>query len=269
MDTPSLSEANLTNDLYVKHRPGRFDELWNYPRDPNLQRIERGLRSDRLANVIVLTGPFSSAKTTIAMLLGQWSSCGNRRTQPLPCGECAGCKLVRFGTGQLRSGFFEIDAGWEGNAGAEEEIVRGINSFFYTKKGDITDVSTDNPRRRVLFIDETQRLSGRVQDMLLKKLERLRGGVLVLASDDETKIDGGLKSRGMLFELETPLPEEATAPLIRIAEAEGFTLQPDAATLIGASGVGNPRDCLGLLQETMGFERPVITVAEVKAVLGQ
>ncbi len=145
--------------------------------------------------------------------------------------------------------------------------MAGFNQHFGSRNGDIVDPLTKNPRPPVMFIDEAQRLTGRVQDKLLKPIERIGNGITILATDDIARIDGGLVSRGVVHLFTHPTPEEAVPHLIRIALLEGHELVMEAAVMIGQSCDELPRDCLGLLQESMNFGVHTITTNEVSEIL--
>jgi len=236
--------SNFGPTLMVKYRPSKLSEFWNYPRDPALRQLVREMKTNTLRSILIFIAPFSSSKTSMAMFLGQWASCLRWQTDPLPCGECDMCHTVMYGRAEKCSGFYEIDAtaSW-----AEDDIRNAFYKFSYGKSN-----QSANPRHRIIFIDEMQRLPPRLQERLLKRAEQINGATLVLATDDKSKIDGGLLSRGYPpYYFTHPTPEEAAPHLVRIARLEGAELPADLALILGEAGKGIPRHCLNLLQSTI------------------
>ncbi|MCL2640413.1 MAG: hypothetical protein FWD53_06180, partial [Phycisphaerales bacterium] len=222
--------SNLAPTLAVKYRPCKLSEFWNYPRDPALRRLVQEMKTNTLRSVLVFIAPFSGAKTSVARFMGQWTSCLRWQTDPLPCGECDMCRTVMYGQADFRGGFYEINAAtnW-----AEETIWEAINMFGYSTvkvNASLFTRQTDNPRPHIIFVDEVQRLPPRVQDKFLKPVEKMYSGIFVLATDDKSKVDGGLLSRGHPpYCFTHPTPEEAAPHLVRIARSEGFELSVDLA----------------------------------------
>jgi len=241
--------SDLGSALTAKYRPFKLSEFWNYPRDPALRQLVREMQTNTLRSVLIFIAPFSGAKTSAAKFLGQWASCLRWRTDPLPCGECDTCHTVMYGRRGWRSGLFEVDST---AARAEDYIKEAFYESACSLGFNFFDRITDNPRPKVAFIDEVQRLPLRLQKSILKRTEQTNDIVVVLATDDKSRIDEGLLSRGYPpYCFTHPIPEEAAPHLVRIARSESFELPADLALILGEAGKGIPRHCLNLLQSTI------------------
>lgn len=248
---PDHPTAHLTS----KYRPWCFKEIWNFPRDRSLQRLNSRLQSQNPARISIYHGPPSTAKTSVARIHGLWASCTQWASERFPCGDCEACNWVIHEKSPKRVRYIEIDATSED---AEQQIIGAYNDSYAFKRS-LTGPFSDNPRPITVLIDEAHRLKPTVMERLLKRLENWDHAVLIFATTKIGMLDPALRSRaeGMEFEFSYPTVLEAATRLQWIAKEEGVILEANAAHAIATYHNAIPRQCLGLLEELLGDEGPI------------
>ncbi len=236
--------------LYRTWRPQTFSDVVGQQHITNT--LQNELKANKLAHAYLFTGSRGTGKTSCAKILAKAVNCENLQDGN-PCNECEVCKGIDSGA---ILDVVEIDA-------ASNNGVDNIR--------DLRDEANYTPVRakyRVYIIDEVHMLSVGAFNALLKTLEEPPEHVkFVLATTEVHKLPATILSRCQRFDFKRIEPEDIAFQLNKVASGEGFTVDPEAASLIAKVADGGMRDALSLLDQCAG-QSSSVTAELVSSVAG-
>ncbi|MBQ2377331.1 MAG: DNA polymerase III subunit gamma/tau, partial [Clostridia bacterium] len=209
-------------------------------------------QSGKFSHAYLFCGSRGTGKTTCAKILAKAVNCEDIQNGN-PCGKCPSCLAIDNGSA---IDVLEMDA-------ASNNGVDNIR--------DIRDEVVYTPsmlKYRVYIVDEVHMLSNSAFNALLKTLEEPPAHVIfILATTEMHKLPSTIISRCQLFDFRRISVPVITARLLKIAEADGIEISPDAAALIARIAQGGMRDAVSLLELCSG-SRQRITVDLVNESVG-
>ncbi len=236
--------------LYRTWRPQTFSDVVGQQHITNT--LQNELKANKLAHAYLFTGSRGTGKTSCAKILAKAVNCENLRDGN-PCNECEVCRGIDSGA---ILDVVEIDA-------ASNNGVDNIR--------DLRDEANYTPVRakyRVYIIDEVHMLSVGAFNALLKTLEEPPEHVkFILATTEVHKLPSTILSRCQRFDFKRIEPDDIAYQLNKVAAGEGFTLEPEAASLIAKVADGGMRDALSLLDQCQG-QSSNVTAQLVSTVAG-
>ncbi len=236
--------------LYRKWRPTTFDDVCGQDHITSVLKYE--CQSGKFSHAYLFCGSRGTGKTTCAKILAKAVNCEDIQNGN-PCGKCPSCQAIDQGNA---IDVLEMDA-------ASNNGVDNIR--------DIRDEVVYTPsmlKYRVYIVDEVHMLSNSAFNALLKTLEEPPAHVIfILATTEMHKLPSTIISRCQLFDFRRISVPVITARLLKIAEADGIDVSPDAAALIARIAQGGMRDAVSLLELCSG-SRQRITVESVNESVG-
>lgn len=221
--------------LYRKYRPKVFSDV--YGQDHVTSTLKNEIENGRVSHAYLFTGSRGTGKTTCAKILAKAVNC-EHNVNGEPCNECEVCKELDNGS---IYDVVEIDA-------ASNNGVDNIRELR-----DDTNYAPTRGKYRVYIIDEVHMLSTGAFNALLKTLEEPPAHVIfILATTEVHKLPATILSRCQRFDFKRIQPETMAKRLNQVAEAEGITLESDAALLIARIADGALRDGLSILDQCAG-----------------
>ena len=217
--------------LYRKYRPKDFAEVLG--QDHVIDVLEGALERRAVAHAYLFAGSRGTGKTSVARILA---------------GKI-GCKPMDI---------HEIDAA--SNRGIDD--IRELRAAVQT-------LPFESPYK-VYIIDEAHMLTKEAFNALLKTLEEPPAhAVFILATTEARKLPDTIVSRCQTFTFKKPSQAVLRDAVIKIAEREGFVLEPSSGDLIALLGDGSFRDAQGILQKVLSASPDKkISPAEVERVTG-
>jgi DNA polymerase-3 subunit gamma/tau len=244
-------EPRQHRSLYRKYRPQAPDQIIG--QEHVVRALVGAVGEGRLAHAYLFCGPRGTGKTSTARILAKMVNCVNGPTAT-PCDECEQCIRIREGS---HLDVIEIDAASHGGV----EDARELRERAPTAPA--------QGREKVYIIDEAQRLSREAFDALLKVFEEPPPGVrFVLATTEPHKMPATIVGRCQRFDFRRVSGETLAAHLIKIGEAEGFALTPEAAEAITRHSEGSVRDALSLLDQASVLGSGKIDAEAVASLVG-
>ena len=235
----------------LKWRPAKFEDVVGQPHV--IRTLTNELTQGKLGHAYLFAGPRGTGKTTCARILARAVNC-EKGMSATPCGECAMCRDILAGR---CLDVIEIDAA--SNRGIDE--IRDLR--------EVVRLSPARGRRKVFILDEAHMLTGAAGNAFLKTLEEPPAHVLfILATTNASDILPTIHSRCQRFDFHQLGLATVTAPLKRIAEAEGIKADEPALVMIAKSARGAMRDAQMLLEQSAAFAVERVTVASVRELLG-
>lgn len=217
--------------LYRKYRPATFAEVVG--QNQVVAVLEGALQRGQIVHAYLFAGPRGTGKTSVARILAR-----------------------RLGTSQ--NDLYEIDAA--SNRGVDEirELREAVRTLPFESK------------YKVYIVDEVHMLTREAFNALLKTLEEPPGHVIfILATTEVHKLPETIVSRCQLLNFRQPPAEALMEVLKRVAKAEGWKVEEEAAALLALLGDGSFRDAIGILQQVISVtEGKVIGLAVVEQVTG-
>ncbi|MDQ3991297.1 MAG: DNA polymerase III subunit gamma/tau, partial [Actinomycetota bacterium] len=218
--------------LYRKYRPQAPDEVLG--QEHVVRALAGAVREGRLTHAFLFSGPRGTGKTSTARILAKMVNCERGPTAD-PCGACEQCVRIRDGS---HLDVVEIDAASHGGVDDARELRERAPT------------APAQGREKVYILDEAQRLSREAFDALLKLFEEPPDGVrFVLATTEPHKMPATIAGRCQRFEFRRVGGEVLAGHLMKVAEAEGLSLDPAAAEAIVRESEGSVRDALSLLDQ--------------------
>ncbi len=246
-----MAEEKQHQALYRRYRPQTPAEVIG--QDHVVRALTGSIRENRLHHAFLFCGPRGTGKTSTARILAKMVNCENGPTAE-PCGVCSQCVTIREGT---HLDVVEIDAASHGGV----EDARDLREKAPT--------APVQGREKVYIIDEAQRLSREAFDALLKVFEEPPAGVrFVLATTEPHKMPATIVGRCQRFDFRRLTMDDLSTHLIKVASAEGVTLEPSAAHAIARQAEGSARDALSLLDQASVMGGVSIDDDVVRALLG-
>ena len=216
--------------LYRKYRPQTFSDV--YGQDHITETLKAELAKGKISHAYLFTGTRGTGKTSCAKILAHAVNCLNQ-VDGEPCIECDACKLI---SAEEATDITEIDAA-SNNGVNDVRLLREQITFSPTAL-----------KYRVFIIDEVHMLSLQAFNALLKTIEEPPAHVIfILATTEVHKLPATILSRCQRFDFRRIAPEKIAERINYIANKEGFSITPDAATLIAAAADGGMRDALSIL----------------------
>ncbi|MDX8405811.1 MAG: AAA family ATPase [Mariprofundus sp.] len=154
-------------------------------------RFNEALAQGRMHHAWLLYGMKGIGKRMLAEQLAALLMCESRSA----CGQCHGCKMLAVGSHPdvVRVGLIE------GKRDVNIEQVRALLGFL--------SLSSSEGERRVVILDDAERLNHQAANALLKGLEEpASGSVLLMVCADLDRLPATIRSRCMLQQC-MPLPE--------------------------------------------------------------
>jgi DNA polymerase-3 subunit gamma/tau len=240
--------------LARKYRPYLFCDVVG--QDMFIRILRNALAQGRLGNGLLLTGIRGVGKTTIARLVAKALCCTQRNEDQEPCNVCESClALIQ----DKHVDILEMDAA--SHTGVDD-IRQILESCQYRPL---------LGQYKVYIIDEVHMLSKSAFNALLKTLEEPPAHVkFIFATTDVAKVPPTIVSRCQQLSLNRVKNAVLVAYLGKIAEKEGFSLHPDALSLLARSSEGGVRDALSLLERVLVVSRAgqAVALEDVLDILG-
>lgn len=242
-----MTEPYQTLDL--RYRPHNLDDLVG--QDAVSRTIKGFLRTGRVPQSILLSGVYSTGKTTTGRLIATYLNCQNPTpvsadagevwAYGTPCGTCWSC-LELGKSNPVHSDVHELNAG---DANGVDDVRAWSSQSKYRPRSEF----------RVFLIDEAHALTGIAQKALLKPLEEPSAQTIwILCTSEPLKLMQEIRSRTVQLKLQPVSTEDCTALLTKVCAAEGFKLpggSTKALKSIADAAQGHPRNALKILESVM------------------
>ena len=238
--------------LARKWRPQRFEDVLG--QQAVTRTLKNALKSKRIAQAFVFSGPRGCGKTTTARILARALSCATGPT-PEPCGVCDACIEIAEGRD---IDVLEIDAATHtGVDNVREVVIEGLA------------IAPVRNRYKVFIIDEVHMLSASSFNALLKSIEEPPPHVIfMMATTEQHKIPDTVLSRSQVYEFRTISGKVVADRLRLIAAEEQIEIPEEGLTLLARAGEGSMRDSLSAFDQARAFAGDQIAVDDVVTVLG-
>jgi len=234
-----------------ERRPEVFDEV--VAQDHIVQTLQNAIRTDRIAQAYLFSGPRGTGKTTTARLLAKALNCEDGPT-PTPCGTCTSCVAIKEGRSlDVR----EIDGASTNSVDDVRQLREEVG--YAASKG----------KRKVYIIDEVHMLTIAAFNALLKTLEEPPAHVIfVFATTELNKVPDTILSRCQRYNFRRIPTSDIVDELRKIAEEKGLQAEEDALFLIGRKAGGALRDAQSLMDQVISFSEGEILAGDVRGLLG-
>src|SRR5688572_7418770 len=238
--------------LARKWRPQKFEDVLG--QQAVTRTLRNALKSKRIAQAFVFSGPRGCGKTTTARILARALSCVNGPT-PEPCGVCDACVEIAEGRD---IDVLEIDAATHtGVDNVREVVIEGLA------------IAPVRNRYKVFIIDEVHMLSASSFNALLKSIEEPPPHVIfMMATTEQHKIPDTVLSRSQVYEFRTISAKTVAERLRLIAGEEKIEIPDEGLMLLARAGEGSMRDSLSAFDQVRAFAGDAIAVDDVVTVLG-
>jgi DNA polymerase III subunit gamma/tau len=238
--------------LARKWRPQKFEDVLG--QQAVTRTLKNALKSKRIAQAFVFSGPRGCGKTTTARILARALNCVQGPT-PDPCGVCEGCVEIAEGRD---IDVLEIDAATHtGVDNVREVVIEGLA------------IAPVRNRYKVFIIDEVHMLSASSFNALLKSIEEPPPHVIfMMATTEQHKIPDTVLSRSQVYEFKTISPKTVAERLRSIAGEEQIEIPDEGLMLLARAGEGSMRDSLSAFDQVRAFAGDSIAVDDVVTVLG-
>lgn len=217
--------------LYRKWRPRDFDDVCGQDHVTSILKNE--IETGRINHAYLFCGSRGTGKTSCAKIFAKAVNCLDYKDGHV-CGKCAACLSADAGTA---TDIIEMDAASNNGIANIRDIRDEVNYL------------PSELKYRVYIVDEVHMLSVSAFNALLKTLEEPPSHVIfILATTELQKLPSTIISRCQRFDFRRIGSSVIADRLEHIANAEGFSLDREAAFSIASIAQGGMRDAISLLE---------------------
>jgi len=242
-------EAHVS--LYRRYRPRTFSEVVG--QEEIVRTLVNAVRSGEVAHAYLFSGERGIGKTSIARILTRAVNC-ERPSEGEPCNVCGACSAILSGK---TLDVVEIDGA--SNRGIDH--IRRLREEVNFAPADLS--------KKAYVIDEVHMLTNEAFNALLKTLEEPPAhAMFAFATTEPHKVPRTIISRCQAFEFRKIPADAMERHLVRVAEAEGTSVDSDAIRIIAHRANGGLRDALVMLEQAMSYGGERVTASSVLDMLG-
>jgi DNA polymerase III subunit gamma/tau len=221
--------------------------------EPITRTLQNALTAGRVAHAFLFSGPRGVGKTSVARILAKALNCEAGPT-PHPDNTCQVCQEITNGSSL---DVLEIDGA--SNRGIDE--VRDLREKIKYLPA--------QSKYKVYIIDEVHMLTKEAFNALLKTLEEPPAhAVFILATTEPHKVPVTILSRCQRYDFRRIPTGVIQAHLAKLAEQEGWNIDPEGLALVARAAEGGLRDAQGFLDQVVTFGGDGVSVAEIARILG-
>ncbi len=238
-----------------KYRPQTFGAL--VAQEHVAETLRNAVRSGRLAQAYLFSGPRGVGKTTAARILARAVNCQtplDQRPDVEPCGTCDACRS--FDDGRAMN-VIEIDAASHNGVDDMRELRETVR------------IPPQGAKKKVYILDEVHMLSASAFNAILKTLEEPpEHALFIFATTEPHKVLPTILSRTQRFDFRRIAVPEIIEQLETICREEAITADEDALVLIARRGDGAMRDALSVFDQAVALCGTTLVGTALRAALG-